>query len=97
MKPAMKVTATDAENHWGHDTERMKRALASTAKNGQAADLVVPVTQEAALGAPGQGESLALRRKEFNEKYKDWIVAQNELVEAHGLWCEGLMTGYGRS
>ena len=38
---------------------------------------------------------MALRKKEFNETYKDWIVEQNMHFEEHGLWCDGLVAWQG--
>jgi hypothetical protein len=35
------------------------------------------------------------RRKEFNEKYKNWIAEQNQHFEEHGLWCDGFVAWQG--
>lgn len=44
-----------------------------------------------------QEKSLLQRRKEFNEKYRDWIAEQNAHVERNGLWCDGLVPWTERS
>jgi hypothetical protein len=35
-------------------------------------------------------ESMALRRRRFNERYKEWLAAQQQQFDAHGLWSDGL-------
>jgi hypothetical protein len=35
-------------------------------------------------------ESLAQRRRRFNERYRDWIASQQQQFDAHGLWNDGL-------
>jgi hypothetical protein len=43
---------------------------------------------EQLLRAEAGGESMAERRRRFNEQYKDWIDEQNRLVEEYGVFGE---------
>ncbi|KQW63747.1 hypothetical protein ASC92_24185 [Variovorax sp. Root411] len=53
--------------------------------------MIVSAARFAELEALEPKKSMAQRKREFNAEYKDWIAAQNELVEKHGLWCEGMV------
>jgi post-segregation antitoxin (ccd killing protein) len=40
------------------------------------------------LKAAAQKKNLAQRKKEFNEKYGEWIAEQNRIVEEFGVFGE---------
>jgi len=60
-------------------------------KNDRVAVVLVSAARFAELEALEQKKSMAQRKREFNAQYKDWIAAQNELVEKHGLWSDGMV------
>ena len=60
-------------------------------KNDRVAAVIISPARYAELEALEQKKNLTQRRKEFNEKYRDWIEAQNTHVEKNGLWCDGLV------
>ena len=92
----MQVSATDAKNRFGYYLAQAEREPVHVLKNDRVAGVIVSAARYAELVALEQSKSLAQRRKEFNEKYKDWIAAQNAHVEEHGLWCEGLVAWPGQ-
>ncbi len=59
-------------------------------KNGCAAGAIVSATRFAELEALDQENSMAQSKREFDEAYKDWIEAQNQLVEKIGVFGEDL-------
>lgn len=86
----MQVTATEAKNRFGYYLGQAEREPVHVLKNDRVAAVMISAVRYAELEALEQGESLAQRRKEFNEKYKDWIAAQNDLVEKVGVFGESL-------
>lgn len=93
----MQITATEAKNRFGYYLGQAEREPVYVMKNDRVAGVIVSAARYAELEALEQEKSMAQRRKEFNEKYKDWIAEQNAHVEAHGLWCEGLVAWPGQS
>jgi prevent-host-death family protein len=93
----MQITATEAKNRFGYYLGQAEREPVHVMKNERVAGVIVSAARYAELEALEQEKSMAQRRKEFNEKYKDWIAEQNAHVEAHGLWCEGLVAWPGQS
>lgn len=87
----MQITATEAKNRFGYYLGQAEREPVRVLKNDRVAAVIVSAARYAELEALEQKKSMAQRRKEFNEKYKDWIAEQNAHTEAHGLWCEGLV------
>jgi hypothetical protein len=61
------------------------------------AAVIISPARYAELEALEQKKNLSQRRKEFNEKYRDWIAEQNAHVEMNGLWCDGLVPWMGKS
>jgi PHD/YefM family antitoxin component YafN of YafNO toxin-antitoxin module len=84
----MQITATQAKNRFGYVCAQAKLEPVFVEKDGRVDSVIVSVEQFEALKAAGQKKSLAQRKKEFNEKYKDWIAEQNALVEKHGVFGE---------
>lgn len=85
----MQVTATQAKNRFGYVCAQAKLEPVFVEKDGRVDSVIVSVEQFEALKTAGQKKSLAQRKKEFDEKYKDWIAEQNTLVENHGVFGEG--------
>ncbi len=84
----MQVTATQAKNRFGYVCAQAKSEPVFVEKDGRIDSVIVSVEQFEALKAAGQKKSMAQRKKEFNEKYKDWIAEQNAWVEKHGVFGE---------
>jgi len=91
LEIAMHVTATEAKNRFGQICAQAKRAPVFVEKGGRVDSVILSAEQFEALKAAAPPKSLAQRRQEFNETYKEWIAAQNQHVEEHGLWCEGFV------
>ena len=87
----MQVTATEAKNRFGQICARAKREPVFIEKGGRVDSVILSVEQFEALQALQQQKTMAQRRKEFNEKYKDWIDEQNQHFETNGLWCDGFV------
>jgi PHD/YefM family antitoxin component YafN of YafNO toxin-antitoxin module len=87
----MQVTATQAKNRFGYICAQAKSEPVFVEKDGRVDSVIVSFEQfEALQSAVGQ-KSMELRKKEFNETYKDWIAEQNKHFAEHGLWCDGLV------
>ena len=84
----MQITATQAKNRFGYVCAQAKLEPVYVEKDGRVDSVIVSVEQFEALKAAGQRKSMTQRRKEFNEKYKDWIAEQNALVEKYGVFGE---------
>ena len=84
----MQITATQAKNRFGYVCAQAKLEPVYVEKDGRVDSVIVSVEQFEALKAAGQRKSMTQRRREFNEKYKDWIAEQNALVEKYGVFGE---------
>ena len=84
----MQVTATQAKNRFGYLCAQAKNEPVFIEKAGRIDSVIVSVEQFEALKAASGQKSLAQRKKEFNETYKDWIEEQNALVEKYGVFGE---------
>lgn len=87
----MQITATEAKNRFGYYLGQAEREPVHVMKNDRVAVVLVSAARFAELEALEQKKSMAQRKREFNAQYKDWIAAQNELVEKHGLWPDGMV------
>ena len=87
----MQLTATEAKNRFGQICAQAKREPVFVEKGGRIDSVILSVEQFEALKAQQTQKSMAQRKREFNEKYKDWIAEQNQHFEAHGLWCDGVV------
>ncbi|QRF56702.1 type II toxin-antitoxin system prevent-host-death family antitoxin [Variovorax paradoxus] len=87
----MQITATEAKNRFGYYLGQAEREPVHVMKNDRVAVVLVSAARFAELEALEQKKSMAQRKREFNAQYKDWIAAQNELVEKHGLWSDGIV------
>lgn len=86
----MQVTATDAKNRFGYYCSQAKSEPVIVEKDGRPDTVLLAYDEFQALKAGAQKKTMAQRKKEFNEKYKDWIAEQNALVEKYGVFGEDL-------
>ena len=84
----MQVTATEARNRFGYYLGQAEREPVRVTTNDRVACVIVSAARFAELEALEQKKSMAQRRREFNETYKEWIAAQNALVESTGVFGE---------
>ncbi len=87
----MQITATDAKNRFGYFCGQAKSEPVIVEKDGRPDTVLLGYEEFQALKAAAEKKSLAQRKKEFNETYRDWLRAQNEHFEREGLWCDGLV------
>jgi prevent-host-death family protein len=86
----MQVTATEAKNRFGSLCAEAKRAPITVLKDGRPDTVILSFTDfENLTRTPVK--SLALRQKEFNETYKDWLASENARFETYGHWSQGLV------
>ena len=89
LEITMHVTATEAKNRFGQICAQAKRAPVFVEKGGRVDSVILSAEQYEALNkAAAPPQSLAQRRQEFNETYKDWIAAQHAMVEKYGVFGE---------
>ena len=93
----MQVTATEAKNRFGYVCAQAKQSPVFVEKDGRVDSVILSVEQFQALQTATHTKSMAQRKKEFQETYKDWFAEQNALFEKHGLWCEGLVAWPGEA
>ena len=84
----MQVTATQAKNQFGYVCAQAKLEPVYVEKDGRVDSVIVSVEQFEALKAAAQKKSMSQRKREFNEKYKDWVAEQNVLVQKYGVFGE---------
>jgi prevent-host-death family protein len=84
----MQVSATEAKNRFGYYLGQAEREPVHVMKNDRVAGVIVSAARYAELEAALEQKSMAKRRREFNETYKEWIAAQNDLVERVGVFGE---------
>ncbi|MBS0341109.1 MAG: type II toxin-antitoxin system prevent-host-death family antitoxin [Proteobacteria bacterium] len=87
----MQISATEAKNRFGHICAQAKTEPVFVEKDGRPDSVILSYADYQALVAATQTRSLAQRRKEFNETYKDWIAEQNRDFEENGVWSDGLV------
>ena len=86
----MQVTATDARRRFGHYLQQSEQESVHITKHGRVVGVVVSAARYAKLAAVERQESLATRRRDFNDTYREWIAFQHALVERTGVFGEGL-------
>jgi PHD/YefM family antitoxin component YafN of YafNO toxin-antitoxin module len=86
----MNITATEAKNRFGYVCAQAKREPVFVEKDGRVDSVILSVEQFQSLQRAAQAKSLAQRKKEFNETYKDWIEEQHALIERVGIPGEEL-------
>ena len=84
----MQVTATEAKNRFGYFCSQAKERPGHC-REGRPAGYGASGLRGIS-GSEGRGpeKNLAQRKKEFNEKYREWIAEQNRIVEEFGVFGE---------
>ena len=86
----MQISATEAKNRFGYYLGQAEREPVHVMKNDRIAGVIVSAARYAELEALELAKSMDARKREFNETYREWIAAQNELVERIGVFGEDL-------
>ena len=81
----MRVTATEAKNRFGSLSAQAKREPVFVEKAGQLDTVILSAEQYQALTTNHEKNKLAARKKKFEKEFGDWIGAQNEHCENHGI------------
>lgn len=82
----MNVTATEAKNRLGQVLEQAQHKPVFIEKAGRRHSVVISIEQYEALLRAQEPASKAIDAgKRFYAKYKDWVDAQNQLVEKYGV------------
>ena len=88
----MQITATEAKNRFGYYLSQAEREPVQIVKNDRVAGVIVSAARYAQLEALEQKRSISQRRRDFEQKYQDWIAQQNDLVERVGIVGEEFRT-----
>ena len=87
----MKVSATQAKNHFGQLLQSAQNGPVVIEKAGRRHSVLISAEHFDALRAAGAAvPSMQQRRREFYRRHKDWIDEQNRHFDEHGLWNEDL-------
>ena len=81
----MRVTATEAKNRFGSLSAQAKREPVFVEKAGQIDTVILSAEHYQALKAAQEKSNLVARKKNFENEFGDWIGAQNEHFENHGI------------
>lgn len=81
----MRVTATEAKNRFGSLCAQAKREPVFVEKAGQLDSVILSAEQYHALRTGQDKASRAARQQAFEAEFGDWIAAQNDRVETHGI------------
>jgi len=84
----MNVTATEAKNRLGLVLDRSQREPVFIEKAGRPHSVVISNERYEQLLKSEAVESMAERKRRFNEQYKDWIEEQNRHFEKYGVFGE---------
>lgn len=81
----MRITATEAKNRFGAICASAKRGPVFVEKAGLVDTVILSIDHFQELQAVKAKSSSAARKKAFEAEFGDWIAAQNEWVEEHGV------------
>lgn len=81
----MHITATDAKNRFGQVCAQAKREPVFVEKAGRVDTVILSAEHYQALQSSAGKSAMAARKKAFEAEFGDWIAAQNDWVEAHGI------------
>ena len=84
----MQVTATEAKNRFGYFCAQAKNEPVFVEKDGRLDSVIVSFETFQAIAPKAAPASVAERKRQFEEKYKDWIDEQNRMVETYGVFGE---------
>ena len=88
----MDVTATEAKNRLGQVLEHAQRRPVFIQKAGRRHSVVISSERYEQLLKLEAGQSMAARRRQFNEQHKEWIAEVNRHFDEHGLWNDEFRT-----
>lgn len=80
----MRISATEAKNRFGHVCAQAKREPVFIEKAGLIDSVILSASDYQALLAQQASTPLS-RKKAFETEFSDWIAAQNDWVDAHGI------------
>jgi PHD/YefM family antitoxin component YafN of YafNO toxin-antitoxin module len=86
----MQVTATQAKNRFGAICTHAKTEPVFVAKDGRIDTVIVSVEQFEVLTSASQKQTMAQRKKQFDQTHRAWIDEQNARFEENGLWCDDM-------
>lgn len=81
----MLVTATEAKNRFGNLCAQAKREPVFIEKAGHIDSVILSLEQYQTLQAVQGKTDRTARKKAFENEFGDWIMAQNAIVENHGI------------
>ncbi len=81
----MNVSATEAKNRFGSLCAQAKREPVFVEKAGQVDTVILSAEHYQALVADREKAGRAARKKRFEAEFGDWIAAQNDSFETHGI------------
>lgn len=84
----MKVSATEAKNRFGQLLESAQKGPVVIEKGGRRHSVVISNERYEQLLRAEAVESIAERKRRFNEQYKEWIEEQNRHFEKYGVFGE---------
>ena len=84
----MNVTATEAKNRLGQVLEASQSQPVFIEKAGRRHSVVISSERYEQLLRAESAKSMAERKRQFNEQYKDWIEEQNRHFEKYGVFGE---------
>jgi prevent-host-death family protein len=85
----MRVTATEAKNRFGALCLRAKEEPVVIEKSGQPHCVLLSYADYERLQAAQRARQ---RSRPLSAEYGDWLQAQNDAVDQHGVWSDGLRT-----
>jgi prevent-host-death family protein len=84
----VKVSATEAKNRFGQLLESAQKGPVVIEKGGRRHSVVISNERYEQLLRAEAVESIAERKRRFNEQYKEWIEEQNRHFEKYGVFGE---------
>ena len=89
----MHVSATEAKNKVGQMLDECQHHPVIIEKAGRRRGVLMSAAQYDQLVAkPPPVPGAQTPGEKFYAEYKEWVDMQNEMVEKHGLWCDGLVS-----
>ncbi len=81
----MRVTASQARQHFRSVCEQAKHGPVFVERAGQVATVILSVEQYEALVADPCPGGMSARRAAFDAEFSGWIAAQNAIAESAGI------------
>ncbi len=97
----MQVTATEAKNRFGQMLDACQAEPVIIEKSGRRHSVLVSMREYQLLSKNRDRRAIddedsdirnaADPGKAFYAKYKEWVDWQNDLIDKHGIWSDGLV------